>query len=496
MPAASVSKNPGGQFGKIDHRQPALHSGYTATTMTAGLNTWILTPPATIDEEPAHYQGDSGRDRGKPPLPESALAKLWQRRAARQEWFRTSQGRRVRVLYPGRPGTAAGPDFRNALLHFEDEGVVQGDVEIHIRQQDWYAHGHRDDPNYNGVVLHAALDLHPGPTQRQSGGEVPVVSLASILPEGGGPAGDDREGDDREGDGEGDGSGGCQGQGGAVWGILEGLGYPRPDSPGEMAALLDRAGDERFLGKSRRFQKFLAEQTQEQVLYEGIMEALGYRHNQPPFVRLASLAPYAALERAVVKVPAKDLAATLESWLAQLSGLSQKRDARGVPLPRGSFGRPMDAGEWHCFRVRPANHPRRRIGGAARLLARCFDGTLEGGLVEGFARLVAEGSPRRLTDALTVTGGGVTCVGASRAREIAVNVALPLLHGLADTRGDVGEVDNCLGLYRKVGRLADNEVAREMAGLLSVAGLPLPKMSARRQQGLIHLQRVLAGAAG
>ncbi len=448
-------------------------SGYTAPMIAQAL--------PTIAEEPAPYQGRSGRGGGKPPLPESALAKLWQRRAARQEWFRTSQGRRVRVLYPGRPGTSAGPDFRNALLHFEDEGVVQGDVEIHIRQQDWYSHGHREDPNYNGVVLHAALDLHPEPTQRQSGGEVPVVSLEELLP-----------GEDHTPSGPGSG----ESWAGAVGDILEGLGYTTPTSSEELAALLDRAGDERFLGKSRRFGKFLAEQSREQVLYEGIMEALGYRNNQQPFVRLASLAPYAALEGAAVKVPAEDLAATLESWLLQLSGLPPERGTRFFALPRRGVGSPMDAWEWHCFRVRPANHPRRRIGGAARLLARCFDGTLDGGMINGLSLAATPGIPRRLTEALTVSGGGVTYIGADRAKEIAVNVALPFLHGLAETNGDGGGAANCLGLYRRFGRLADNEVTREMAGLLSVAGMPLPKLGARRQQGLIHLQRVLAGAAG
>lgn len=435
----------------------------------------------TITEEPAPYQGGSARDRGKPPLPESTLAKLWQRRAARQEWFRTSQGRRVRVLYPGRPGTSAGPDFRNALLHFEGEGVVQGDVEIHIRQQHWYAHGHREDPNYNGVVLHAALDLHPEPTQRQSGGEVPVVSLTPLLPP--------EESSPSDADGESRSTG-------AVWSILAGSGYPPPDSPGELGELLDRAGDERFLGKSRRFRKFLAEQSREQALYEGIMEALGYRNNQQPFVRLASLAPYAALEREAGRVPADSLVETLESWLLQLSGLPTERGTRFFALPRRGLGSPMDPREWHCFRVRPANHPHRRIVGAARLLARCFDGTLDGGIINGLSLAAASGIPRRLTEALTVSGGGVTYIGAARAKEVAVNVALPFLHGLAETHGDGGAAANCLGLYRRFGKLAGNEVEREMAGLLSVAGVPLPKLNARRQQGLIHLQRVLAGAAG
>jgi hypothetical protein len=95
--------------------------------------------------------------------------------------FRTSGGRRVRVLYPGRAGTAAGPDFRNALLEIEGTGLVQGDVEIHLRQQDWEAHGHHNDPNYNGVVLHAALEVAPARTQLQSGQQAPVVSLVSLL---------------------------------------------------------------------------------------------------------------------------------------------------------------------------------------------------------------------------------------------------------------------------------------------------------------------------
>ena len=44
-------------------------------------------------------------------LPEQLLASLWQKRAARQQRFKTNGGRQVRVLYPGRPSSSAGPDF-------------------------------------------------------------------------------------------------------------------------------------------------------------------------------------------------------------------------------------------------------------------------------------------------------------------------------------------------------------------------------------------------
>ena len=119
-------------------------------------------------------------------MPERALWRLWQKRAARQQEFRTSQGRRVRVLFPGRPGVTAGPDFRAALLEIEGLGLVRGDVEIHRRADDWDAHGHTDDPNYSGVALHAALeppgaDAAPATPRPGGGGEIPLISLTPLL---------------------------------------------------------------------------------------------------------------------------------------------------------------------------------------------------------------------------------------------------------------------------------------------------------------------------
>jgi len=57
--------------------------------------------------------------------------------------------------------------------------LVRGDVELHVRQKDW--HSHSQDPNYNGVVLHAALEVDSTSTGLQSGRDTPVVSLAGLL---------------------------------------------------------------------------------------------------------------------------------------------------------------------------------------------------------------------------------------------------------------------------------------------------------------------------
>ena len=116
-----------------------------------------------------------------PPISERQLAVLWERRASRNHHLRTDQGARVRVLYPGRPGVTAGPDFRNAVLLVEGSGMVQGDVEVHLRQRDWVAHRHQNDPNYNGVALHVALETDAVPAVTVSGVAPPVVGLQSLV---------------------------------------------------------------------------------------------------------------------------------------------------------------------------------------------------------------------------------------------------------------------------------------------------------------------------
>ena len=87
------------------------------------------------------------------------------------------------MVYPGRSGVTAGPDFRDALLEVEGVGLIRGDVELHIKQSDWNSHGHGGVPNYNGVVVHRALEVSSPETRLQSGSLAPVIDLRSLLTE-------------------------------------------------------------------------------------------------------------------------------------------------------------------------------------------------------------------------------------------------------------------------------------------------------------------------
>ena len=419
-----------------------------------------------------------GAKADRPEMPERLLWKLWKRRAARQAEFRTGAGTRFRVLYPGRSGTAAGPDFRDALLDVEGLGVVRGDVEIHLRQRDWDAHGHGDDPNYSGVVIHGALEVGDPETPLHSGASAQVVSLSQLLD------GADESGTDCDA--------GPDATSG-LWELLGRFGYLRPEAPEQAGALLDEAGDERFRRRAAMLGRFASEQGPEQTLYEALLEGLGYRHNQQPFVKLAHAAPYAALRRAALPVLAEQRPMVLQHWLLAASGLDNGSTGTGstgtgstrtsARLPAG-LGPVMERKDWHLFRVRPSNHPSVRIEGAAALVARF----LEIGLMPGLAE--ASSSPKQLTAALTVESGrgGTAPVGTGRARDLAVNTVLPLLHSL---EGDSEPAYR--DLYRQFPKLEDNEVLREMAGQLLSEECRGAVNSARRQQGLLHLAALLRG---
>ena len=144
----------------------------------------------------------------------------------------------------------------------------------------------------------------------------------------------------------------------------------------------------------------------------------------------------------------------------------------------------MERKEWHLFRVRPSNHPALRINGAAQLVARFLDGGLLSGLASSSV------APRQLVVALTVDGqdGGTAAIGAGRARDLAVNVVLPMLHSLAG-----GEDSPHMDTYRRFPKLQGNEVLGEMVRQLLLEEWRPAVNSARRQQGLLHLAALLRG---
>jgi hypothetical protein len=107
-----------------------------------------------------------------------------------------TNGESCQLIYAGRPGSSPGPDIRDAILSFTNHRSAtgcaaannriektSGDVEIHIRATDWFAHQHHTDMRYNNVVLHIVLICdNSRPTLRPDGTIIPTCSMNDVSP--------------------------------------------------------------------------------------------------------------------------------------------------------------------------------------------------------------------------------------------------------------------------------------------------------------------------
>jgi hypothetical protein len=94
---------------------------------------------------------------------------------------RGRDGHTYRIIYGGKPGGSLGPDFTDAVIERDDGTVFRGDIEIHVRESDWRAHGHHNDARYNGVVLHVvaaeSIDSTHRPALKATGVSIPLLAL-------------------------------------------------------------------------------------------------------------------------------------------------------------------------------------------------------------------------------------------------------------------------------------------------------------------------------
>ncbi len=70
---------------------------------------------------------------------------------------KTIDGLPVIIYQGGIHNYNSGPDFFNAKLKIGEQ-TWAGNVEIHLKSSDWYAHRHEQDPGYDNVILHVVWE--------------------------------------------------------------------------------------------------------------------------------------------------------------------------------------------------------------------------------------------------------------------------------------------------------------------------------------------------
>lgn len=266
------------------------------------------------------------------PLTERHVQALWYDAALRPEGLRDSAGRRVRVVDPGEWNLEKGPDFLRATLEVGDEGRrVCGDVEIHLHNSDWRAHGHRGDPAYRSLAAH--VTWHSAPPLEE--GELPAgcvqICIGDVL-----RTRTDFSPDDID------------------LGAYPYAKLPAGERPCEglfgrnrdlFRAVLTAAGRRRMRIKARRIKALLVRSgDREETFYREMLRAFGYKYNAAQFAELADTIGWKALPR--------------DSEAA----LSVLQCAAGMAVERSK--------PWKRSGTRPVNSPERRMEAIAAIFSR------------------------------------------------------------------------------------------------------------------------------
>jgi hypothetical protein len=338
------------------------------------------------------------------------------------------------VVFPGWFSSAAGPDFREAII-VNNGSLQRGDVEVHVRSSAWYEHGHHTNPEYNDVILHVVLFIDSSlPVMTSDGGEVPVFELGPLLLV-------------------------------SLEQLLLTFDHRQPSliacpaqgfASNRVQDIVEESGTRRFQDKVMGLMSTAEVIGADEALYRTLAESLGYSQNRTAFRRLAESIPFDLLRSLELS--------TAENLLLAAAGLAA-----------GKFLHPylaeplLQNGELVTFRVRPGNAPATRLRGLARLVYRHRT---------GLATAISSYQPEQLWE-LFVVEADHTLVGRGRANDIVINVALPYLtayHGL-----------DGVTMLTRCPAPPDNRWTRALRTELRARGATLHPYKAIHQQGLLEL---------
>lgn len=286
--------------------------------------------------------------------PELELQALWFAGAFGRD-FRTTTGKKVRIIQFGEWNRGAGPDFIQAAVEIDGE-LRTGPLELDPTAGDWEAHGHATNPAFREVILHVVFqsDARRIYTRTDDHVEVPQVVVSEML-------------------------------------LSDALNRPQREvaiaHPGRCVTPLKQmptGAVERLLAdaavyraglKASRWLRTADAHGRDAALFQATAETLGYRGNSLAMRLLAQRAPLQLLksEGDAAEAILFGTAGFLSSDLHEQAPPDTRDYLRGLWdtwwKNRACFettgGRVIP---WKTHGQRPANHPHRRVGTLAALI--------------------------------------------------------------------------------------------------------------------------------
>ena len=448
--------------------------------------------------------------------------------------LKTVSGKNAEIIQTGDSNSDTGPDFRNSLIKIN--GVTyRGDIELHRVSSDWYVHNHHTDRNYNSVILHVVLEYDDASgCVTQAGRKIETVEISRFLSADAGDFLSGIESEDR-----------------LV--TLRCSGENRKLSVSVKLDYLRLMGAKRFMHKAGKFEErlkdiidenrpvvFEAKQSYfrdfadlriehrkydgeelrtesywDQLLYEGILEGLGYSKNTIPFKKLARNAALDFLRqnRGIEELRADAMLFGVAGLLPKTTvdfdsdsiEYCAKLDAAWRSIRRDYKREFVDGSEWLFFKLRPQNFPTIRIAGAGRLVSgwliehtcgdtirEAFDDGNSGFAEVWRKKLVVPASDYWSKHFIFGTLASVDIrmlIGAGRAEEIIINTVLPLAYLRGHVFDDPRLTEKAKATYESHPPVADNAMTLIIKENLFGGDNVLDSVKA--QQGAIQLYRNL-----
>ncbi len=452
-------------------------------------------------------------------IQESVAHALWLEQPWAPHHMQDVKGNRIEIVSPGWMSGGPGPDFKGALYKYNGNDVEKGDVEIHVRSSDWIRHKHHKDPAYNQTKIHVVLycDSVTDPRMTQAGEALIEVELGSIyssfldkLRSESGLA-PDKTGLNKV-------TGKCNKS-------FELIGLDKT------SGLICAAGEGRIELKSVNFSNGMAQSSNEDILYQGLVEALGYTVYKAQFKHLAQSAPLGRLRPALLNIGRNHRPMVLESILLGVAGLIPGNLSQAKPGDKESAEYLTQIREvwsdysskfqlepiftpdqWPLKGTRPANYPYGRLAGLAQFLAFHIDSELEVLFARYISDFPTEATLKERQEWLNKVAmffnsskanywnhhylpGGAKLknarklVSSDRVALLIINILIPYYLALAKKRDDKEAQKRLRKLFYTIPAPAPNSIVKfmEQMTLKGQGSLPRGFKTAVTQQGLIQI---------
>jgi hypothetical protein len=458
-------------------------------------------------------------------IDETYLYSIWLSFWDRLE-LKTKNSDKIEVLNSGEMNTSDGADFTDARIKINGK-ILRGDVEIHLKASDWKNHKHHIDERYNTVILHVVAndDTDNGFVYTVSGRGVLTAEISNI-----------NEFSKAIKRGE----------------RIKCYASNRNVPMDEKLKWIKKLGLTRLFFKARNLSERLAEIVDEnfflvaespsdyfpthksyslfqlshkfvwdQLLYEKVMEALGYSKNKEPFQKLARNLTLKFIadnsfahtyERQILKIQSIlfGVAGFIEHYKGKRSDAETKvflneMEKEWLEVKKNYRRELLRYSEWKFSSTRPANSPIFKLSGASKIVWKIIHEDFFAKMNDIItSKLKPIEKAKHLVELFRVKSEGYWenhynfggssrvktgfAIGTSKASEIVVNGVLPLMLTFARIFNNRVIENGVIEIYKNFPGLSPNWITSKIEDELLLGKFKISS-SALMHQGGVQLYK-------